>query len=199
MSFIPTFEIGIWNAWLFMSIFLLQMLAIRFVDKDAWQRSHVPREVRRKKLERFAAIAGNLIWLIAMGYSVFLPLQLGTTQFYVGLTVCTFGLATMASATLKFIDTSEGQVISKGIYQYSRHPMYVATFFISLGAGIAAGSGLFILLSIMMAICFYQEALIEERYCLHRFGDTYREYMQRAPRLIGLPRKGGKGSSRLCR
>ena len=144
-----------------------------------------------------AGIVGNLIWLIAMGCSVFLPLQLGTAQFYVGLAVFIAGLVIMVLATCNFIGTPADQVISKGAYMYSRHPMYVATFFICLGAGIAAGSWLFILLIIIMAICFYHEALIEERYCLDSYGDAYREYSHQAPRLIGIPRKGGKRSDHL--
>lgn len=175
-----------------MSVFLLQMLAIMFVDKRVWERSHIPIEARRNKLERYVGIIANLIWLLALGYSVFLPLQLGTTWFYIGLSVFIIGLTLMALATFNFIATPADQLITKGAYQFSRHPMYVATFFICLGAGIATGSWLFILFSIIMALCFYQEALIEERYCLDRYGNVYQEYINRTPGWIGVPKKYNK-------
>jgi len=175
-----------------MSVFLLQMLAIMFVDKSIWKRSHIPIEERRNKLEKYVSTIATIIWLLAMSYSVFLPFQLGTTWFYVGLSVFVIGLTLMALSTIKFIATPADQVITKGAYQFSRHPMYVATFIICLGAGIATGSWLFTFFSIIMAFGFYQESLIEERYCLIRYGNAYQEYIKRTPRWIGIRKKQNK-------
>lgn len=172
-----------------MSFFLLQMLAILLVDKRVWERSHIPTEAKRNKLERHVGIIANLIWLVALGYSIFLPLQLGTTWFYIGLFVFIIGLILMSLATFNFIVTPADQLITKGAYQFSRHPMYAATFFICLGAGIASGSWLFIFFSIIMALCLYQEALIEERYCLNKYDNAYNNYVNRTPRWIGVPKK----------
>ena len=192
MSLMPAFKIGIWNAWIFMSVFLLQMLAIMFVDKRVWERSHIPIDARRNKFERYVSIIGNFIWLLAMGYSVFLPLQIGTIWFYIGLSIFIIGLALMVIATFNFIATPADQLITKGAYNFSRHPMYLATFLVCLGSGIATVSLLFIFLSIIMALCFYQEALIEERYCLNRYGNVYQEYINRTPGWIGVPKKYNK-------
>ena len=189
MPLVPAFKIGIWNAWIFMSVFLLQMLAIVFADKRVLKRSHIPIEARLNKLERYAGIIGNLIWLLALGYSVFLPLQPGTTWFYIGLSVFIIGLTLMLLATFNFVTTPIDQLITKGAYNFSRHPMYLATFFICLGSGIATISWLFIFFSIIMALCFYQEALIEERYCLNKFNNDYQEYINRTPRWIGNPQR----------
>jgi len=172
-----------------MSVFLLQMLAIMFIDKRVRKRSHIPIEARLNKLERYAGIIGNLIWLLALGYSVFLPLQPGTTWFYIGLSVFIIGLTLLALATFNFVTTPIDQLITKGVYNFSRHPMYLATFFICLGSGIATISWLFIFFSIIMALCFYQEALIEERYCLNKFNNDYQEYINRTPRWIGIPQR----------
>ena len=192
MSLMPAFKIGIWNAWIFMSVFLLQMLAIMFVDKRVWERSHIPIDARRNKFERYVSIIGNFIWLLAMGYSVFLPLQIGTIWFYIGLSIFIIGLALVVIATFNFIATPADQLITKGAYNFSRHPMYLATFLVCLGSGIATVSLLFIFLSIIMALCFYQETLIEERYCLNRYGNVYQEYINRTPGWIGVPKKYNK-------
>jgi len=138
----------------------------------------------RNKLEKYASFIGNFIWLIAMIFSVFLPLQLDTIWFLIGLSIFIIGLIFITIATSNFITTPMDQLIAKGVYKISRHPMYLATFFICLGSGIATMSLLFIFLSIVMALCFYQEALIEERYCLNRYGNVYQEYRKRTPRLI---------------
>ncbi|HUU06586.1 MAG TPA: isoprenylcysteine carboxylmethyltransferase family protein [Patescibacteria group bacterium] len=185
----PTvFKIGIWNAWLFMSVFIFQMIVIFFIDKQAWKRSHVPDEASRNRLESYAGIAGNIVWLVAMIYSVFLPFRLGTVWFYVGLTVFLIGLLFITIATCNFISTPE-QLITKGVYRFSRHPMYLASFFICLGSGMAGGSWLFVLLSLMLASCFYLEALVEEKYLLSVYGNAYEDYMTGTPRVLGIFKK----------
>lgn len=187
MSLIPEFKIGILNAWIFMSIFLLQMLVMIFAGKRIRRRSHVSQDARRSKFEKNISIIANLVWLLALVYSVFLPLQTGTIWFYTGLSLFIIGLIIMAVATFDFITTPVDLMIKKGSYRFSRHPMYLATFFICLGAGIAALSWLFILLSLIMVYCFHQEALLEERYCLNKYND-YQEYMNRVPRWLGFPK-----------
>lgn len=192
MFLMPTFKIGILNAWIFMSVFLIQMLVIMFADKRIRAKSHVPGDTKRNMRERYGGIIGNFVWLLAMGYSVFLPIQFGAIWFYVGLSVFFIGFVVIAIATFNFITTPAELLITKGIYQFSRHPMYLATFFICLGTGIATVSWLFVLFSIIMASCFYQEALLEERYCLNRYGKAYKEYMNRTPAWIGIPKKKSK-------
>ena len=189
MSLIPIFKIGILNAWIFMSVFILQMLVVMLADKNVRQRSHVPAEVRRNRLEKYTGIIANFVWLLALGYSIFLPLQPGTVWFYAGLLIFLVGLTYITIATFKFVKATSGQLITSGAYKYSRHPVYLSTFLICLGAGIASVSLLFIFISIIMAFCLNKEALLEERFCLDTYGSAYQQYMKRVPRWIGLPKK----------
>ena len=181
-------KIGVWNGWLFMSVFILQMLVIMFADKTIQNRTHIPTEARRNKLERSISVIANFVWILALIYSVFLPLNLENNWFYVGFTVFIIGVVFLATATKSFMITPIGEPITKGIYRYSRHPMYLSTFFICLGTGIATMSWVFILLSLLIAGCFRQEALIEERVCLEKYGSDYRNYMESVPRWLGIPK-----------
>lgn len=185
MFLIPAFKIGFCNTWIFMSVFLIQMLAIMLINKQVMERSHVSNETRRTWFEKYISVIGNFIWLLALCYSVFLPLQTGTTWFCIGSSVFLIGSTLMAIATYNFIFTPPDQLITNGAYKFSRHPMCLATFFICQGAGIAALSWLFIFLSIFMTICFYQETLIEERLCLHKYGKAYQDCQKRTPRVVG--------------
>jgi len=172
-----------------MIIFALQMLVIQFVGKNVRERSHIPKEVRKSWLERYTGTTANIIWLLALAYSIFLPFQLETIWFYIGLFVFIVGAILMIIATLNFITTASEQMITRGVYRFSRHPMYLAILLICLGAGVASLSILFIFLTIIMAFCLHKEALIEERYCLNKYRRAYQEYLNNVPRWIGLPKR----------
>jgi len=182
------FEIGIWNGWLFMSVFILQMILIISVDKRIWKRSHIPNDFRQTSTKKYIGGIANFVWLLALGYSIFLPLLFRTMWFYIGFSVFIIGVLLLAFATFSFMTTHIDQLIQKGVYTFSRHPMYLATSLICLGTGIAAASLIFILLSIIISICFHYEALLEEKYCLTKYQGLYTEYMNRVPRWFGIPK-----------
>ena len=190
MSLVPAFGIGIWNAWIFMSSFLLQWLAIILAGKNVAERSGHPADMKKSKTEKRAGIIGNTIWFLATVYSIFLPLQLETAWFYPGLAIFLIGLCVLTTATVNFTTTPFDKPITHGIYNYSRHPMYLATFLIFLGTSIATASWVFFLLGIANIFWMRTEALVEERYCLERYSNTYREYMNGTPRWIGVPKSG---------
>ena len=189
MTIFPILKIGIWNAWTFMSIFIIQMIVILFYKKRVRKGSHIPDDERKTSLEKYISFLSNLIWLLALGYSIFLPLLCGTFWFYIGFFTFIFGTLFLSFSTYSFITASANQLIQKGIYKYSRHPMYLATFMIWLGSGIATASWILIILSVMLAICLGHEAGLEERYCQRIYEDHYIKYMDRVPRWFGMPKK----------
>jgi len=188
MSLIPAFEIGVWNAWLFMSSFLLQWLAVSLAGKRVYQRTGRPADMTRSKSERRIGIAATITWLIATIYSIFLPLQLGTMWFYIGLGVFLAGLIILIVATLNFAKAPHDKPITGGLYRYSRHPMYLAMFLIYIGTSLASASWLFFLLAIAAVVLVRPEAILEERYCLEKYGNAYCEYVNKTPRWVGIPK-----------
>jgi protein-S-isoprenylcysteine O-methyltransferase Ste14 len=186
MELISDLRPGIWNAWILMSVFILQMLVIMFPGKHTRRSSHVPSETKRIGLEKHIGTIANIVWLAALVYSIFLPLKPGTFWFYAGISVFAMGLAVLILSTINFMSTPTDKPIAKGVYRFSRHPMYLATFLICLGAGFASGSWIFIFLTVVMILCFHIEALLEERYCIDKYGDAYRKYMDNTPRWIGF-------------
>ncbi|MCK5342329.1 MAG: hypothetical protein KAR20_02935, partial [Candidatus Heimdallarchaeota archaeon] len=123
MTSATTIEIGIWNAWIFMSTFIIQMMVMIFAGKDIKERSHVPTGAKRTTLEKYTGIIANFIWLVALGYCVFLPLLLGTIWFYIGFSIFILGSSLLFFSTSNFITTPVDQMIRKGVYKFSRHPM----------------------------------------------------------------------------
>jgi protein-S-isoprenylcysteine O-methyltransferase Ste14 len=191
MTLVPAFEIGLWNAWIFMSCFILQMLAVMLSGRRVWKRSGHPADVKKKNNnEKRAGIIGNSIWGLATIYSIFLPLKLGTLWFFIGFPIFFLGVMILAIATAEFAVAPPESPAARGAYAFSRHPMYLASFIIYIGTAIATASWLFLALGLANIFWVRTEARVEERYCLEKYGDAYRHYMIRTPRWLGIPRAG---------
>ena len=187
MSLIPAFEIGVRNAWIFIALYLLMNFGLTplFINRKstfwAW-----PSYTR---LERMCLLAGIVLMGGMWIYSIFLPLSLGTAWFYAGLIVYIVGWAFLVLAMLVFATGPVDKPNTAGVYRISRHPWYIGMFLIYIGAGIASSSWIYILVALILLATYRTAFMVpEERMCCDRFGNAYREYMNRTPRWIGTPK-----------
>jgi protein-S-isoprenylcysteine O-methyltransferase Ste14 len=190
MSWLPTFEIGLWNAWILMLYFPLHPIIMFVVDKvlgtgDIFKKmGEAPLSKKEKKLYGIYLA----IQLILLAYSVFLPLKLGTGWFYAGLAIYWIGLILLLTAIVNVAVTPFGRVFSRGIYRYTRHPMYLAGLIIPVGISVTSASWVFLLLAVVVWFVQVSQVNAEERFCLEMFGKEYQDYMNRTPRWIGMPK-----------
>ena len=189
MSLVPAFEIGIWNGWLFMIIFILQMLGMWLFGRRVWERGGHPTDMKKSQAEKRVSLIGNAVWFLSTIYSIFLPLQLGTAWFYIGLPIFLIGLLAITIATVNFAAAPAEKPATRGMYLFSRHPLYLAMLIIYLGTSIATASWVFLVLSVANIFWIRLETAVEERYCLEKYGQEYRKYMNRTPRWFGLPKR----------
>ena len=86
--------------------------------------------------------------------------------------------------------TPAGEPVTKGLYRYSRHPIYVAGIFMLLGVSIISVSWVFLLFTIIFGVGATRPYFIkiEEAQCLGHYGTAYRAYMNKTPRWIGIPK-----------
>jgi len=191
MTLIPAFEIGLWNAWILMLYLPLHPLIMLLIDKlvgtgDMFKKMESP---IYSKAETILNIFNNFVLFFGLFIlSIFLPLQLGTAWFYAGLALCILGIVTWTIAIVNIADIPLGKPWTKGLYRYSRHPMMLAGFLILIGAGLASASWIFLSLSIVYIVLAVILILAEERSCMEKFGNSYRDYMNRAPRWVGIPK-----------
>ena len=193
MSLVPAFELGVWNAWIFIGPALLAtFLSILLMTKKGAPGGSV-RAVQRackSKTTLFVGTLSKFIYFPAVLYSIFLPLQLGSIWFYVGLPITLIGLDGTILVLVDWARTPAGQPITRGMYRYSRHPQYVTEVLLFLGVSIASASWVFLLLTIILGVGVTRPYLVkvEEAQCLGHYGAPYREYMKRTPRWIGIPK-----------
>lgn len=76
-------------------------------------------------------------------------------------------------------------ILSKGLYKYSRNPIYVGMIIAYLGISLAAGSwASIILLPIAIVIIRFHVIAREEAYLERKFGSEYLAYKQKVRRWI---------------
>ncbi len=196
MSLTPAFELGLWNAWvlvllMFLIIMGLSPLVIRLFFGSTKSRESSKRHSTRPQYTEFEKklyYLSTVTFLATLIYSVFLPLKLGTGWFYAGLFVYLLGMIFGFIAMINFAAAPLDKPATEGVYRFSRHPMYFSMFLMFIGIGIACFSWVFVLLTMIWFAVSDREVVAEERLCLETYGKAYREYMNRTPRWIGIPK-----------
>jgi len=185
MSLVPAFEIGIQNAWLFaLGIGLINYGLGSLIAKESMLSAWPAYNQREKKLLSIFM----LDWIVSFIYSIFLPIKLDTPWFYIGLVIYLLGMVFLAISIINHATTPRDKPVSKGLYSISRHPINLSWFLGYIGIGVACASWIFLLFGIIFIVLGQILADAEERYCLEKYGDAYREYMNRTPRWIGIPK-----------
>ena len=92
MSLIPAFQIGVWNAWIFMIWLLIPIFLepLNIIPKGREEGSDFTTEFN--KMQKIALLSLHIIYLLSVIYSIFIPLKLGTVWFYAGLPIYILGL-----------------------------------------------------------------------------------------------------------
>ena len=196
MSLIPEFELGLWNAWILMlfvifSNVLPYVLSGWLIDKEVLKKATATDMLLNDTEKKISNILSFLFFAL-IAYSLFFPLKLGTVWFFSGFLIYLLGAIIETVAMLDFFTTAVDKPVTKGVYRFSRNPIYFGMFLIFGGTGIACVSWVFLLLTAVFIILSHIVTVSEERFCLRKYGDAYREYMNRVPRWMGLPKSRKK-------
>ena len=181
MSLVPVFEIGVWNAWILTVILLCFFVSSQLFGSVGERIVHGEEE---KTLSNFTALIAIILWI----YSIFLPLKIGTTWLYTGVSIYVLGMLIGITAIISIATTEPDKPFTRRMYHYSRHPLSFSMFLLLLGIGVASASWLYLLLLAILMVVTHFMVTIEECSCLEKFGDNYRAYMKKTPRWIGIPK-----------
>ena len=118
-----------------------------------------------------------------------MPLKLATIWFSIGLVVYLVGLVLIAITIINFATTPVNKPVTKGIYRYSRNPMFIGWFLLYFGIAIACISWVYILITVLFILITAYLSPFEEAITLKHYGKAYKEYMERTPKWIGMSKK----------
>ena len=191
MSFIPAFEIGIGNAW----IFMIWLIISPFLSSIVINRKEISKRLRASapmKHEKMLNVISMVTVVFGFIYSIFLPLKLNTIWFYIGLILFLIGLTIDFSVLFTLRKAKPDKPFTNGPYKYSRHPIYLALILIFLSVSIMSYSWIIFIFLIIMIMHLLLAVPAEEQYCLKKYGKEYKDYLSRTPRWIGIPKSSKK-------
>jgi len=190
VSWIPTFEINFWNAWILTLFMVLHPLIMNLVDKTVGTGNINKKmgDVQAEKGKKKSLPIPTVLLIVLFLYSIFLPLKLGTAWFYTGIAIYLVGIVMFLSSIITVSKTPMDQIFSRGMYRYSRHPLYLSFLFTFVGVSVASASWLFLLLSMGWMVFPISQVTSEEQDCLKSFGNEYQEYMNTTSKWLGLPK-----------
>jgi protein-S-isoprenylcysteine O-methyltransferase Ste14 len=175
-------------AWVFFHVVPIDWPIFRYDIKAMYKKSVASPSYT--KTEKIISNLGTVVWVILLIYSIFLPLPLGTPLLYAGIALFVMGWIIFEIAMIPWKSTPMDEPVIRGLYRYSRHPIYIGVFVQYIGIGIASASGLFLLLIVILIALSILILPAEERLCCEKYGDAYREYMNRTPRWLGVSKAG---------
>ena len=104
--------------------------------------------------------------------------------FYVGLVIYGLGVLLCLVSVLNFAKPTVNGINLKGLYRFSRNPMYVAYFIYFLGCVVLTQSLILFVLLLVFQISAHWIILSEERWCIEKFGQEYIKYMKKVRRYF---------------
>ncbi len=134
----------------------------------------------------FLVVSSSLytVWPIPIDNAV--ALTGGSVMLGIGVVVMLAGMIEFRSMRrISGLDNSE--LVTTGIYRWSRNPQYLGWFLVLSGISIIGGSWLALLYTMIGIILFhFYITRIEEPYLERIFGEKYLSYQSKTPRYIGL-------------
>ncbi len=169
-------------------LLLIPFLLIRFgllalLNKDAVKRAaHFPPMQGNEIIVYWVYQVLNVVIFV---YLCFLTVVIEASwPFYMGLVTYIFGLILCGASMVNFAAPSSEGLNLNGLYRFSRNPIYVSYFIYFAGCALLTQSLLWFGLVFLFQIASHRLILLEERWCVARFGEAYIQYMKKVRRYI---------------
>ena len=131
-----------------------------------------------KFLQRIRVFSGFVIAIVFLVFSRPMPATLAA-----GIAIAAIGVLLRVWACGHLRKSSELDV--SGPYAYTRNPLYLGTFIIALGFGVASGSWwLFLLISAYVGSIYFPVMNVEAVVLKERLGSEYIDYADNVPLLF---------------
>lgn len=163
-------------------LLIVRMLILKLLNQAASQRAafFAPMPVEHKLFYYLYQLSQLILILLPFYYS----LTWSTWANYVGSILWVIGLVISIFSVYYFAKPDAEGLNQKGIYRFSRHPMYVGYFVYYTGLALLMKSWLYALVLILFILSSHFIILAEEQWCRQKFGESYQQYSLEVRRYL---------------
>ncbi len=185
MDLLPKLQVGLLNGWIPLIIYFIGLIlsASRYSKEAKVWLFNNPKD-ENKNVFMFVRLFGQLSMMVYILLMIFTPMRINNPVVLVGAIVFFVGFVLEMSALYYFRKAPINQPVVNGPYRVSRNPQWLGLFLVLLGSAIAVGIWLYIGLVVLVGIIYHKQILDEEKACIQKYGESYREYMERIPRYF---------------
>lgn len=183
-------EVGFYNLWRILLIVIVFAGVLMLIgNKLRGMKIENPEDHYNPKVNT----VGSLPLLVLLVISIFTPIIMGAL-FWTGCVLIAIAGIIYVLTIIAFIKARKG-LTTIGVYQISRNPMYIAWFLVFIAFTLLAWQADLIMgistafITLLNIFVIHWMVLGEERFLSKKYGDAYREYMNRTPRYVGIPKK----------
>jgi protein-S-isoprenylcysteine O-methyltransferase Ste14 len=184
MDLMPTFRLGLMNAWRL--ILPLVLTTAYFVASKKGVVRRMSDMTGYDAKERFFTVSASLAPYPFIIATVWTPFTTQKPLLYPGLALYAVGAALFFSTLRVFVTTPFDRPFFGGPYRISRNPFYVAVTLMFFGICVVTMN--LILLTWLAIMCVPQHFMIlaEERICSEKYGEDFERYLGKVPRYLLL-------------
>jgi len=116
---------------------------------------------------------------------------------YVGLITIALGIVFVSWSSKSRKKVSKEALVESGIYAFVRHPEFLGHMLIIFALVIISQHWISLVIGVILIILLCFAMIEEEKRNIEKFGEAYRDYMKKVPRinlLVGILRKMKKGN-----
>lgn len=138
--------------------------------------------------------AGYFVWLVLLLEIIDVKLvyrnsnpfaeNIALSLLILGLLLVVISLLNLGQSTRFGLPINDTNLKSGGLYKFSRNPMYMGFYLITIASCLYTLNGWIILLGIYSIIVYHLIILGEEKFLKSRFGNSYMDYMNRVGRYF---------------
>ena len=186
-------------------IFFANLTWIRYSSRDVADKTSADRATQRERQWHTIALAifaplwfgGIILYALVPGWIRFFAMPLPTWFRLIMAGVATlsipftlWGYRTLgknwvhALEPSQFTQRKKGTLVTSGPYRYVRNPIYLGAFTFIIALALVSSNWFLLVPNIFIIAIVYMQVDGEEKMLLARFGDEYRNYMKRTPRII---------------
>lgn len=186
MNLLPQFDLSISNAFWFSILFVATNMIILKTYPPHYKKRVLDMPKFDSKIQQAMGLFNFVLFQGLIITVVFMPLNFDAPYFYIGISLFILGYIAYISSLLNYATSNPYKPVTKGIYRFSRNPQQISTIVMWIGLGFLTTCWLIIIVCLIQLIAAFPTFIAQEKYCLDRYGDEYKRYMEYASRYIGF-------------